>query len=123
MATREHHPQLLVANRPLRERLVHRRGERRFGGQLTPQIRCKRACRSLPAQDVQRAVLRCHHQPGAGVFGHAPNLPDFERTAERVLDHVLGQREVVDSEQARERGNHPSGLVPEEMVVHDRWRV
>jgi hypothetical protein len=37
---------------------------------------------------------------------------------ERLLHHVFGQREVLDAKNARQRGNHLPGLVPEKMFDH-----
>ena len=51
------------------------------------------------------------------VFRNAARLPHLERAAEGVLYNVFCQREVVHAEDARERGDHPSRLMSEQMVV------
>ena len=53
----------------------------------------------LATQNVERAVLRRRHQPRRWILRHAAELPHLECATERVLHHVLRQREVVDAEQ------------------------
>ncbi len=65
-----------------------------------------RAVRSI-AQQVERAMLGGRQQPSRRIFWDAAYLPDLEGAAEGVLRQVLGQRQIVDAEQARERGDEP----------------
>ena len=51
------------------------------------------------------------------MFRDAGEGPRFERVRERVLNHVLGQREVVDPEELREQGQEPRRFVPEEVFA------
>ena len=99
-----------------RERLIDRRRDRGFGVQRTAQLGRERARRPLAAQDVQRSVLRRHHQPGAGILRYTADFPDLQSPAEGVLDHVLCEREVVNAEQPGQRRNHAPRLVPEKMI-------
>ena len=48
-----------------------------------------------PAQQVDRAMLRGGHQPGARVVRDARLRPLLERGDERVLRQVLGQADVA----------------------------
>ena len=43
--------------------------------------------------------------------------PHLQRAAEGVLDDVFRQREVANAEDARQGGDEPSGLPPEQMLV------
>src|SRR5260370_41705524 len=62
-------------------------------------------------------MLRGGHQPCGWVVRHAAKFPDLERAAEGVLHHVLCQREVLDAEDARQRGAHPPRFPPEQMLM------
>ncbi len=97
--------------------LLHHGGERPFTLEQPSQFRRESARRALAPQNVERAVLRRGHQPGGRILRHAAEFPHFQRAAEGVLDDVLRQREVVDAEDARQRGDHASRLVPEEMIA------
>ena len=72
---------------------------------------------ALAAQHVERAVFRGGHQPGGWVLRHAAEFPDLQRAAEGVLDDVFRQREVVDSEDARQSGDHPPGFAAEQVIA------
>ena len=67
-------------------------------------------------QEVERAVLRHLHQPAAGVVRHAAEGPGAQRLDQRLLDHVLGEPEVLGAEQAGEDRDHPPRLAAEQMV-------
>ena len=71
------------------------------------------ACGALSPQNIQRAMLRCGHQPCGRVRWHPTELPDLDCAAEGVLDDVFCQREVVDAEETGERNHHSPGFVPE----------
>ena len=113
MATREHHAELVVGRRL--------EGDGLDGSGLGVRvIAIQRLAPALPADDVERAVLRDLHEPRARVLRHAVDLPGLERAKERVLHDVLREREVVHTERPRERGEQPRRLTPEEMVDHIR---
>src|SRR5262249_28891597 len=69
----------------------------------------------IMSYDVERAILCGHHQPGRRVFRHTSVFPQFQRAAEGVLDDVLRQREVMDSEDPAERGDHAPCFSPEKV--------
>ena len=116
MAAGEHHAQLIVFDRVSSKELFDRRGERPFALEQPPQFRRERARRALAPQNVERAVLRRGHEPRGRVLRHAAEFPHFQRAAEGVLHDVFRQREVVDSEDARQRGDHAPRFAPEKMI-------
>ena len=73
-------------------------------------VRCRRKTSS--ARFFATAI-----RPGGGVFWHALEFPNLQRTAEGVLDDVLRQRQVVNTEHARERGDHAPRLTPKEVIA------
>ncbi len=117
MAAGEHHAQLVVPDRRVAERFGDDGGERPFALEEASELGRERARGALAPKDVERAMLRGRHQPCGRILRNAAQLPHLERAAERVLHHVLGEREVVDAEESRERGDHPSRFAPEEMVA------
>ena len=44
---------------------------------------------------VYRAVFRCGHEPGRGIGGHPAQLPNFECTAEGVLNNVFCHKTIT----------------------------
>jgi hypothetical protein len=48
-----------------------------------------------------------------GFSGTPRNFPHLERSAEGILHDVFCQREVMNSEDARKRGNHAARFAPE----------
>ena len=91
--------------------------ERPLAFEERPEFGRKGARGALAAQDVERAVLRGGHQPRGRIFRHAAEFPHLERAAEGVLHDVFCQREVVDSEDARQRGDHAPGFAAEQMIA------
>jgi hypothetical protein len=81
------------------------------------------ARRPLASDDVERAVLRHRHQPGAGIVRNAAHLPHFQRAAEGVLHDVFCQREVVHTKDARERRHKATGLAAKEVLAQFHLRV
>jgi len=73
--------------------------------------------RALPAKHVDRPVLCRRHQPRRGILRESAEGPHLHRAAEGVLHDVFRQREVVDAEYARERGNHAPRFPTEQMVA------
>ena len=117
ITAREHHPQLLVVDGVRGEGLVDEGGDRPFRLEQAAHLGRERARRPLAPDDVECPVLRRRHEPGGRVLGHAADLPHLQRPAEGVLDDVFRQREVVHTEDPRERGNHAPRLTPEEMLA------
>jgi hypothetical protein len=104
-AAGEHHAQLIVLDLLRGEKLLDGRGQRPFAFEQPAELGCEGAGRALAPQDVERTVFRGQHQPGRGILGHASEFPDLQRAAEGVLHDVFRQCQVVDSEDARERGD------------------
>ena len=80
--------------------------------------------RRAAAQQVDRAVLRRGHEPGARVVRDARLGPLLERGDERVLRQLLGEADVAHD--PREAGDQPGGLDPPDRVdravrVGARW--
>ena len=68
----------------------------------------------VPAQQVDRAMLRGGHEPGARVVRDARLRPLLERGDERVLRELLGQADVAHD--PREAGDEPGRLDPPDRV-------
>ena len=117
MAAGKHHAQLIVLDGLRREDFLDRRRERPFAFKQAAEFGREGARGALAAEDVERAVFRRGHEPRRGVLGHASEFPDLERAAEGVLHDVFCQREVMDSEDARKRGDHAPRFAPKEMVA------
>src|SRR5258708_14596784 len=47
------------------------------------------------SQEINRAMLRRGHEPGAGIVGDARLRPSLERGDERVLRELLGETDVA----------------------------
>lgn len=114
IAAREHHPQQVVLERVRRELFVERRNERPFRFEQPSQLGCERARGAFPPQDIQRPISRDRQEPARGILRHAAELPDLHRAAERVLDDVFGERQVVHAEDARQGRDEPAGLPSKE---------
>ncbi len=69
---------------------------------------------AAPAEPVDRPVAGGRRDPRAGVVRDAPLGPDLQGGDERVLDRLLGEVEVA--EDADERRDRPSLLLPEQAV-------
>ena len=117
MAAGEHHPKLIVFDRVRSKQLLDDGGERPFAFEQLPQLWREGARGALAPQDVERAVLCGGHEPRGGVFRHSAEFPHLKRTAEGVLHDVFRQREVVDSKDARQRGDYAPRFAPEEMIA------
>ena len=119
MTAGKHQAQLVAANRRRAEGLGYGWRERPFAFQPEPEPELRRvgAGGAFAAQNVERAMLRRGHQPRGWILRHAVQLPHLDCPYERVLHHILGEREIVDAEQSRERGDHPSRFPTEEMVA------
>src|SRR6516162_5727859 len=117
MTAGEHHSEQIVLYRVGGKEFLDDRSEGPLALQKPAQLRRKAARRALTPQDVERAVLGGGHQPCRGVLRHPANAPHLQRAAEGVLHDVLCQREVVDAEDACQRGDHAPRLASEEMIA------
>jgi hypothetical protein len=114
MTGREHQAQQIVAD-PVVEGGV---GIRRR--QLLPQLELASEFLMLeveqlvPAQPVDRPILRGGHEPGRRIVRDARVRPALERDDERVLRQLLGQADVA--QHPREAGNEPRRLDPPDRV-------
>ena len=79
------------------------------------RMRSRRA--ALAPQNVERTVLCGGHQPRGGILRHTAEFPHLKRTAEGVLHDVFCQCEVMDSKDARQRGDQAPGFAPKQMIV------
>ena len=52
-----------------------------------------------------------------GFSGTSAEFPHLKRAAEGVLHDVFRQREVVDSKDARQRGNYAPRFAPKQMIA------
>src|SRR6266702_4568255 len=66
------------------------------------------------AEVIERAVLRCRHEPGARVVRNARPRPGLERGEESVLRELLGEADVAHP--TRECGDHFGRLDPPDGV-------
>src|SRR5262249_60080194 len=117
MAAGKHYAQQVVLDGVRVEQFGDGWGECPLAVEQVLQLRHKSLGCPLPPQNVNRPVLRDSHQPGRGVFGHAAEFPHLQRTAEGVLDDVLRQRQVVNTEHARQCVDHAPRLTPEDIVA------
>jgi hypothetical protein len=113
VTTRKHHPQQVVLDGARREELFNRGRKRPLALDQSAQLRLKGSSRTLTPEEIDGAVLGRGHEPGGWILRHATNLPHVKRTAEGVLHHIFCQCEIVRSEDARQRGDHPPRFMPE----------
>jgi hypothetical protein len=102
MAAHEDHPQLVVPDHVLAERLPDGRGQGPLAVEVARQVGGEAAPRPLAADGVDRPVARRGEQPRRRVFRDPRLAPGLERGDERGLDDVLRELEVVRAEDARE---------------------
>ena len=79
-----------------------------------PSSSCLRSSRLLRRKQVDRAMLRGGHEPGARVVRDARLRPLLERGDERVLRELLGEADVAHD--PRETGDEPRRLDPPDRV-------
>src|SRR4051812_22930129 len=60
---------------------------------------------------VDGLVLRSLHDPSGGLVGHTALLPGDHRLAKSFLQDVLGQLQIVDTEDAREHREDARGVL------------
>ena len=68
----------------------------------------------VPADEIDRAMLRRGHEPGAGVIGDARLRPFLERDDQRVLGELFGEPDVPHD--PHQPGDEPGGLDSEHRV-------
>src|SRR5437899_261116 len=117
VAAGEHHAQLIVLDGVCPKQLLDGGRQLLVGLEQPAQLRRERACRALAPQYVDGAMLRGGHEPCGRIVRHPAKRPHLQRAAEGVLRHVFCQREVLDTEDARQRGDDPPRLSPEQMLV------
>ena len=110
---RKHHAQLIVSYGRWAKFLFDCRRERPFAFKLACQFRSKSPGCSLASQDIDCTVLSRRHEPRGWVLRYASELPDLKCPAEGFLHHVFCQAEIVNSEYARQRGDHSDRFMSE----------
>jgi hypothetical protein len=108
MAAGEDHAQLVVLQRGLVEVDVVAHG-------LMHEIGSTGGRHAVVAEPVERLAPRGRGDPGARTVRHAATVPLDRRGDERVLDGVLGEREVA-AEPARDGAEHGGPLVAERLL-------
>jgi hypothetical protein len=68
----------------------------------------------IPAQEIDRTMLRGGHEPGARVVRHARLRPLLERGDESILCEFFGNADIADD--PRETGDEPGRLDPPDRV-------
>jgi len=69
------------------------------------------------ATEVVLGEIHGHlRDPRGGIGRHAAHGPGAQRAQHGLLDHILGERQVVDAEQAEQGAVQAAGLVPEEVL-------
>ena len=116
MAAGEDQPQAIVGDRAHLVLLV--RLSPRCHGLERRQLGALVLEAALAADPVDRLVARGGHDPRGRVVGHPGRGPALKRDHERLLDRLLGEVEVP--EDARQRGDRPAGLLPEQAVARKR---
>jgi len=117
MAAGEHHPKLIVFDRVCSKKLLDDGGEGPLAFEQLPQLWRESARGALAPQDVESAVLCGGHEPCGRVLRQSAEFTHLERAAEGVLHDVFRQREVVNSKDARQRGDHARRFAPKKMIA------
>jgi hypothetical protein len=115
VANREHHRQLADALGSRRQSRLDRAVQRRRPRQLGQE----RAVALFPADDVDRPVVGGPDDPRLRVLWQ-PEAPGVHGTDERVVDDVLGERDVGWAEDPGQRADQVRVLLPEQ--VFDQLR-
>jgi hypothetical protein len=111
MAAHEHHPQLVVFDRPWFQIRSLRQARQLDDDGVGPRLE-----RRMPAQNVERAVAGHAKEPPTGIGRDAGVRPLLKCFDERVLHDLLGEVDVGGPENSREPGDHLSGAGAEQMV-------
>ena len=73
----------------------------------------------LPPQLIERPVARHAEQPARRVVRHSVEAPLRQCRDQRLLHRLLGHREMLRTEDARQRSDHLSRAMAEQMVHQD----
>ena len=68
----------------------------------------------VAAKEIDGTMLRCGHQPGAGIVRNTRFRPTLEGDDESVLREFLGQTDIADD--TSEAGDEPGRLDPPDCV-------
>src|SRR5262245_15351650 len=105
MTAHEDHPELIVFDEGLAEDFIYGHPERPLTSEKLREVRRERQARPLAPDRIDRAAACGGEQPGRWVLRDAVRGPISECRDERFLDDVLGQREVLGSEEPDEDGD------------------
>ena len=111
VAHREHHRQLAGVLGGRGQCRLDRAGQRRHRGQL----RQERAVALFPADDVDRPVAGGPDDPRLRVL-RQPEAPGVHGTDQRVMDDVLGERDVGRAQNPGQRADQVRVLLPEQIL-------
>src|SRR5258708_29983683 len=104
----EHEAQEIVANIIVERGVEIGHGHLLLGLELATELLVLALEELVAAPEVDRAMLRGGHEPGAGIVRDAGCGPLFEGGDESVLREFLGDADVADD--AREAGDDAGGL-------------
>ena len=111
VANREHHRQLADALGGRGQCRLDRAGQRRRRRQLGQE----RAAAPFPADDVDRPVVGGPDDPRLRVL-RQPEAPGVHGTDQRVVDDVLGERDVGRAQDPGQRADQVRVLLPEQVL-------
>ena len=114
MAGGEHEAEEVVADVVVDGGVEIGHGHLLLGLELVAELLVLAIEQRSPAQQVDGAMLRGGHQPGAGVVRDARLRPPLQRGDERVLGQVLGHTDVA--HHPRETRDQPGGFDPPDRV-------
>ena len=114
LTAHEDHPELVVLDPILLERLVDRPRQRPFAVQVEREVRSEGSASPLATDRVDRPVSGRREQPPGGVVGDSVLGPGAERCDEGLLGDVFRELQVVRAQDPGQDGNEPSGLPSEE---------
>src|SRR5439155_24354805 len=111
---REHEAQEVIADVIVDRGGEIWRGHLELGLDLTTELLLLAREPFSAAQEVDRAMLRGGHEPGARVVRDARLRPLLERGDERILRELLGKTDIAHD--PRETGDEPGRLDPPDRV-------
>jgi hypothetical protein len=79
-----------------------------LGLELAAKLRVLAIEEFVAAKQINSAVLRGGHQPGAGIIRNAGLRPPLKRDNQSILRELLGQAHIADD--ARKAGDKPGRL-------------
>ena len=114
MAGREHEAQQVVADVVVEGRVEIRHGHLLPGLELVTELLVFALEPLVSPQEIDRAMLRGGHEPGARIVRDARLRPLLERGDESILGEVLGKADIAHD--PRETGDEPRRLDPPDRV-------